>query len=112
MPVSRLRRRTFEQLLARARLPGARFHDLWRTCATILLTQGVHPKIVSEMLGHSSVSITLDTYSHVIPGLGEAAASAMEDALGEQLRRWRPEEVTSPKRLGVDGLMAWKAELA
>ena len=64
------------------------------------------------MLGHSSVSITLDTYSHVIPGLGEAAASAMEDALGEQLRRWRSEEVTSPKRLGVDGLMAWKAELA
>ena len=44
---------------------------------------GIHPKIVSEMLGHSSVSITLDIYSHVIPGLGEAAARAMEDALGD-----------------------------
>jgi integrase len=43
----------------------------------------VHPNIVSEMLGHSSIAITLDTYSHVIPGLGEAAARAMEDALGE-----------------------------
>jgi integrase len=48
----------------------------------LLLTKGVHPKIVSEMLGHSSISITLDTYSHVIPGMGEVAASAMEDALG------------------------------
>jgi integrase len=47
-----------------------------------LLTKGVHPKIVSEMLGHSSVSITLDVYSHVIPGFGDAAALAMEDALG------------------------------
>ena len=45
------------------------------------LVRGVHPKIVSEILGHSSVSITLDTYSHVIPGLGDAAARAMEDAL-------------------------------
>jgi integrase len=47
----------------------------------LLLTKGVHPKIVSEVLGHSSIAITLDTYSHVIPGLGDAAASAMEDAL-------------------------------
>jgi integrase len=44
---------------------------------------GVHPKIVSEMLGHSSVSITLDVYSHLIPGFGEAAASAMKDVLGK-----------------------------
>ena len=47
-----------------------------------LLTKGVHPKIVSETLGHSSVSITLDVYSHVIPGLGDAAALAIEDVLG------------------------------
>jgi integrase len=60
-----------------------RFHDLRHTCATPLLTKGVHPKIVSEMLGHSSVSITLDVYSHVIPSLGDVATSAMEDALGE-----------------------------
>jgi integrase len=46
-----------------------------------VLAKGVHPKIVSEMLGHSSIAITLDTYSHVIPDLGDTAALAMEDAL-------------------------------
>jgi integrase len=46
-----------------------RFHDLRHTCTTLLLTRGVHPKIVSEMLGHSSIAITLDTYGHVIPGI-------------------------------------------
>jgi integrase len=71
----------WKPLLRRAKLPDIRFHDLRHTCATLLLTKGVHPKIVSEMLGHSSVSITLDIYSHVIPGLGEAAARAMEIAL-------------------------------
>ena len=64
-------------------LPDIRFHDLRHTCATLLLTKGVHLKIVSEMLGHSSVSITLDICSHVIPGMQEAAARAMEDALGD-----------------------------
>jgi integrase len=60
-----------------------RFHDLRHTCATLLLTKGVHPKIVSEMLGHSSIAITLDIYSHVIPGMQEAAGSAMEEALAD-----------------------------
>ena len=73
--------RHFKPLLRRAGLPDIRFHDLRHTCATLLLTKGVHPKIVSEMLGHSSVSITLDVYSHVIPGLGDAAALAMDEAL-------------------------------
>ena len=63
-----------------------RFQDLRHTCATLLLTKGVHPKIVSEMLGHSSIAITLDTYSHVIPGLGEAAARAIEDVLSRETR--------------------------
>ena len=81
---------TFEPLLRRAGLPDVRFHDLRHTCATLLLTKGVHPKIVSQMLGHSSVSITLDVYSHVIPGLGEVAANAMEDALGENIDEDRP----------------------
>jgi integrase len=45
--------------------------------------KGVHPKIASEMLGHSSIAITLDTYSHVIPGLADVAASAIEEALKE-----------------------------
>jgi integrase len=72
----------WKPLLRRAGLPDIRFHDLRHTCATLLLTKGVHPKIVSDMLGHSSIANTLDTYSHVIPGLGDSAANAMEDALG------------------------------
>jgi integrase len=71
----------WKPLLRRSGLPDVRFHDLRHTCATLLLTKGVHPKIVSEMLGHSSIAITLDTYSHVIPGLGDVAVRAMEDAL-------------------------------
>jgi integrase len=50
---------------------------------TLLLTQGIPPNVVSEMLGHANISISLDTYSHVIPGLGKVAASAMEEALGD-----------------------------
>jgi integrase len=75
--------KAWKPLLRGAGLPDVRFHDLRHTCATLLLTKGVHPKIVSEMLGHSSIAITLDTYSHVIPGMQEVAASAMEDALIE-----------------------------
>jgi integrase len=72
----------WKPLLRRAGLPDIRFNnDLRHTCVTLLLTKCVHPKIVSEMLGHSSIAITLDTYSHVIPGLGEVPTSAMEDAL-------------------------------
>jgi integrase len=80
---AKLHAESWKPLLRRAGLPNStRFHDLRHTCATLLLTKGVHPKIVSEMLGHSSIAITLDTYSHVIPGLGDAAAKAMEDTLG------------------------------
>ena len=69
--------------LGRAGVPDIHFHDLRHTCATLLLTKGIHPKIVSEMLGHSSIAITLNTFSHVIPGMQEVAASAMEDVLQE-----------------------------
>ncbi len=71
----------FKPLLKRAGLPPVRFHDLRHTCATLLLTRNVNPKVVSEMLGHANIAITLDTYSHVIPGMGDATARAMEDAL-------------------------------
>lgn len=60
-----------------------RFHDLRHTCATLLFARGVHPKLVQELLGHSAVGITLDTYSHVIPGMGDVAADAIEEALSE-----------------------------
>jgi len=59
-----------------------RFHDLRHTHATLMLKQGVHPKIVSERLGHASVNITMDTYSHVLPGMQEEAAVVFEKSLG------------------------------
>ena len=62
-------------------LQGARLHDLRHAHATVMLQQGIHPKIVAERLGHSSVATTLDTYSHVVPGLQEAAARRFEEAL-------------------------------
>jgi integrase len=71
----------FKSLLKRAGLPEIRFHDLRHTCATLLLSKNVNPKVVSEMLGHASIAITLDTYSHVLPNMQERAAKAMEDAL-------------------------------
>jgi integrase len=78
-----LNHRSFKPLLKRAGLPPIRFHDLRHTCATLLLSGNVHPKIVSDVLGHASITITLDTYSHVIPGLGDVAAGAMDDVLGD-----------------------------
>ena len=73
--------RRFKPLLKRAGLTHFRFHDLRHTCATLLLTQNVNPKVVSEMLGHSSIAITLDTYSHVLPNMQDSAAHALEVAL-------------------------------
>jgi integrase len=79
---SNLRQLSFAPLLKRAGLPpSVRFHDLRHTTATLLLSRGVHPKFVQELLGHASVAITLDTYSHAVPGMGDQTAAAMEDAL-------------------------------
>jgi integrase len=75
-------RSAFHPLLKRAGLPQVRFHDLRHTCATLLLGRGVNPKVVSELLGHSTVAITLDLYSHVLPTMQEAAATALEAAIG------------------------------
>lgn len=74
-------RRSFKPLLKKAGLLEIRFHDLRHTCATLLLTKDVHPKIVQELLGHATIAVTLDTYSHVMPGMGDAAAGAMDEAL-------------------------------
>jgi integrase len=78
---SNLRNRSFKPLLKAANLRTIRFHDLRHTCATLLLSKNVNPKIVSEMLGHASVSITLDTYSHLMPDMQEKAAKALEEML-------------------------------
>ena len=68
--------------LSEARLPDIRFHDLRHTCATVLLSQGVNPKFVQELLGHADIKLTLGTYSHFPPSMGDQAANAMESALG------------------------------
>ena len=78
---SNLRRRSFAPLLRAADLPDIRFHDLRHTCATLLLGSGVHPKFVQELLGHATIAMTLDTYSHFVPSMGDQTARAMEAAL-------------------------------
>ena len=70
--------RKFERILERAGLPHIRFHDLRHTCATLMLCEGVHIKIVQELLGHADVTITLNTYSHVLPSIGGEGAGAMD----------------------------------
>jgi integrase len=73
--------RSWWPLLEKVEIPRIPFHNLRHTCATLLLSQGVHPKLVQELLGHADISTTLNTYSHVIPSMGGMTASAMEEAL-------------------------------
>ena len=75
-------RRQWAPLLARAGLEGVRFHDLRHTSASLLLAAGVHPKIVQERLGHATVGITLDTYSHVLGSLQREVADRIDELLG------------------------------
>lgn len=69
--------RTFQGQVARLDLPRIRLHDLRHTWATLALQAGIHPKIVSERLGHANISITIDIYSHVAPSLHAEAANAV-----------------------------------
>jgi len=71
----------FENLLKEIKIPRVRFHDLRHTAATLMLQRGIHPKVVQERLGHSSISLTLDTYSHVIPSMQGDAADEIDDLL-------------------------------
>ena len=73
--------KAFTRIARSIGLYGVRFHGLRHTHATLMLWQGIHPKIVSERLGHSSIAITLDTYSHVLPGLQEAAAQRFDEGI-------------------------------
>ncbi len=75
--------RSFKPLLRAAKCPNVRFHDLRHTAATLLLAEGVHPKIVSERLGHATIAITMDLYQHVSPTMQREAAVALGRALGE-----------------------------
>lgn len=80
-------RASFRPLLGRAGLPRIRLHDLRHTAATLLLGAGVHPKKVQDLLGHSTISLTLDTYSHIVPAMQDEVASAMDGLLSGKTRR-------------------------
>jgi integrase len=71
----------FKRLLKEAELPDVRFYDLRYTDATLMLQQGVHPKVAQERLGHSDISMTLNTYSHVLPGMQDEAAGKLDELL-------------------------------
>src|SRR5262249_21668358 len=77
----------FHRLLDKAELPSIRFHDLRHTCASLLLAQGVPLRVVMETLGHSQISLTADTYTHVMPVLQREAADRMEALF--QREAWR-----------------------
>lgn len=92
----------WRELTARAGLKGIRLHDCRHTHASILLRQNVHPKVVQERLGHANISTTLDIYSHVTPGLQQAAALRFDEAMNvnynkpvkEGVTKMAPKEVT------------------
>jgi integrase len=71
----------FKQLLLKAGLPDIRLHDLRHSTATLLLSMGIHPKVVQEMLGHSQIGITMDIYSHMMPTLQREAATRLDALL-------------------------------
>ena len=74
--------RDFKALLRKADLPCLRFHDLRHTCASLLLSQNVHARVVMEVLGHSQIGLTMNTYAHVMPAAQREAATQMDTILG------------------------------
>ena len=72
----------FDRIVTKAGLRRVRLHDLRHACASFLLAQGVHPRVVMELLGHSQISLTMDTYSHVMPDAMREAVRRMEAVLG------------------------------
>ena len=78
----------FHRLLDRAGLRQRRFHDLRHSCATLLLAQGVSPRVVMEILGHSQIALTMNTFTHVLPELKRDAAERMDRVIrGGELER-------------------------
>ena len=75
----------FKSFLKDASLPPMRFHDLRHSAATFLLSMGVHPKVVQEILGHSNISMTMDTYSHVLPSMQIDAMDKINDLFGRNV---------------------------
>lgn len=77
--------RAWQSIAQHAGVKVIRLHDARHTHASLLLKQGVHPKIVQERLGHASIQMTLDTYSHVVPGLQEAGAQGFDKLLNREV---------------------------
>ncbi len=73
-----------KKLLEKADLPNIRFHDLRHSSATLLLSAGIHPKVVQEILGHSQISMTMDIYSHVLPNMQQDAMSRLNEIIGKR----------------------------
>jgi len=88
----------FYPLLKRAGLPRVRLHDLRHTAATLLLSQGISPKVVASVLGHATTAVTLDIYSHVTPDMQRGAVDAMQRIIGE-----RPQRTDAPPSSGSGG---------
>jgi integrase len=84
-------RREFDSILTAAKLPRIRIHDLRHTCASLLLVQGVHPRVVMELLGHSQSSLTFDTYSHVLPAFGARRGGRLENGFSGRGQNWGQE---------------------
>jgi integrase len=74
----------FHRFLERAGIPQRRFHDLRHSCASLLLAQGVSARVVMEILGHSQIALTMNTYTHVVPELRRDAAARMESLLEQR----------------------------
>jgi integrase len=84
MTSGRPEHRSFRPLLVRAGLPSIRLHDLRHSAATLLLSLGEHPKVVQERLGHSTIGVTMDIYSHVLPDMQRNAASKLDTLFAEK----------------------------
>ena len=75
------------KLVRRTGLKSIRFHDARHSHASLMLKQGIHPKVVQERLGHSSIQVTLDTYSHVAPGIQQAAAASFDEVMAPTIKK-------------------------
>ena len=81
LDATNISKKHFKRLLKAADLPAIRLYDLRHTAATLRLVNGEHPKVVQEMLGHASITLTMDTYSHVLPGMQEESAARVDALL-------------------------------
>ncbi len=92
--------RNFQATLKQASLPRIRFHDLRHTAATLMLRQGINPKVVQEQLGHRDITLTLDTHSHVLPDIREEAIQKLDKVLAAKASDEKPHFLDLPADFG------------